>query len=425
MRQTPRVDPRPAASTGPAKLRAGIRWTLCALGLLYFPAAFFGSLWLIPLVGAVVGVAWLFTDGWTIFRKELAVLLLILFVYSGASALGCWTGIGFCIGWLHAQEVYVLAAGLLLYVCGIAAAGRTGRGATVVHGAALGSFVTAALIVLATRDHLAVEIRPQFPPLLIERNDLAPLVAWMFFVYGLLRSAAEGKLTRYFAYPSVLVVAGLLSLATQSRLVAMISVLGAIAFAPIDRRSGWLWAMIGIAVACLLAVEHQQLEQLVRRVLLAEGGPSVATRFFLWSAGWKMFVAAPWFGHGLGGFSELAETYARPLPIGADLDVRVISWPHNVPIEILVEKGIAGLAAFLSLLVLGVRNLTLRPRHVPDGGWRATAYLLVALILIGLLDSTTKRLWYLPSLLYAVGMSAGLTRSRGSPVDPANLARTS
>ena len=69
-----------------------------------------------------------------------------------------------------------------------------------------------------------------------------------------------------------------------------------------------------------------------------------------------MFLAAPWFGHGLGGFSELAGTYAQPLTSGADLDVRPISWPHNVPIEILVEKGIAGFAAFLCLLVLAARN---------------------------------------------------------------------
>ena len=113
------------------------------------------------------------------------------------------------------------------------------------------SFVAMAVIVLVTRENLSVEIRPQFHPLLIERNDLAPLVAWMFFVYGLFRSTTKSVLTHSLAYLTVLVVAGLVTVATQSRLVALISVLGAIVLAPIDRRSRWPWAMVAVALACL------------------------------------------------------------------------------------------------------------------------------------------------------------------------------
>jgi hypothetical protein len=45
---------------------------------------------------------------------------------------------------------------------------------------------------------------------------------------------------------------------------------------------------------------------------------------------------------------------------------------------------------------------------------RAAGFLLLTLIIAGLLDSTTKRIWYLPSLLYILGMSAGMSQKRES-----------
>jgi O-antigen ligase len=121
-----------------------------------------------------------------------------------------------------------------------------------------------------------------------------------------------------------------------------------------------------------------------------------------------MFLAAPWFGRGLGGFAELAQAYARPGPGRPDLDPRLISWPHNVFIEVLVEKGVAGLAAFLGLWGLALRNLVRRPPPNLREARRAAGFLFTALVLAGLLDSSTKRLWYLPSLLYLLGVSAAI-----------------
>jgi O-antigen ligase len=143
-----------------------------------------------------------------------------------------------------------------------------------------------------------------------------------------------------------------------------------------------------------------------------------------------MFLAAPWFGQGPGGFAELAETYARPGPGRPDLDPRLISWPHNVFIEVLVEKGIAGLAAFAGLWGLALRNLWRRTPFALKEARRAAGFLFMAMLLTGLLDSTTKRLWYLPSLLYLLGVSAamfrasassaGATSARAEPLDKAS-----
>jgi O-antigen ligase len=276
-------------------------------------------------------------------------------------------------------------------------------------------YIAIAVIVLVTRDNLTRDIDPPFIPLLIERNDLALLVAWMFFVCALFRPLAASRLVRILAFLIVVAVAAGVSLATQSRLVAMISILGILFFTRIERRVPWLWWIgLGVAVACFLAIEYQSVERLVRRALLAEGVTSISSRLYLWKSGWEMFLNAPWLGHGLGGFAGLFDTYRPAAPVEPGLDVRFTPWPHNVPIEILVEKGLAGLTAFLALLVLVVANLTAKPREDFKQVRRAAGFLLLILIITGLLDSTTKRIWYLPSLLYVLGMAAGMSQKRDS-----------
>jgi O-antigen ligase len=404
----PRIHPRPPVETGRGTARTWSRWTLAALGLLFFPAAFLGSLWLVPLGAALAAIAWLFAGAYRSCGRDILVPIAMLLAYWAPSALACWTNSGFCIAWMIEQEVYLLVAGLLLCVCGYAALGLNAGRASVLYGTAFVALVTAAVFVLMTRDDLTAGIRPPLLPLLVERNDLALLVAWIFFLHGLQRGAAERTVTPYLAYLVALAIGGLIALATQSRLVVLISLLGVIVFAPVGRRFRWRWLIVGIVAAGVIAVEHAQLRGLTERVLLASGGPAVATRFLLWGAGWDMFLAAPWFGRGLGGFAELAQAYARPGPGRPDLDPRLISWPHNVFIEVLVEKGVAGLAAFLGLWGLALRNLVRRPPPNLREARRAAGFLFTALVLAGLLDSSTKRLWYLPSLLYLLGVSAAI-----------------
>ena len=413
--RTDRIGRRPAVAKTSLKLLLAIRSILRALGLLFFPAAFVGSLWLVPAFAAVASVGWFLLEGRRAGPKQLAVAVVILVAYFAPSIIPCWTGDGFCPQWLVEQEIYLLAVGLLLYVCGYVAADRTDGIDRYIFVVALSLYIAIAVVVLTTRDNLTRDIEPPFIPLLIERNDLALLVAWMFFVCAVFRTSAGSRLAGIVAFLIVVAVAAVVSLATQSRLVAVISVLGILFFARIERRVPWSWWIgLGVAVACFLAVEYQSVERLVRRAMLAEGMTSVSSRVYLWRTGWEMFLNAPWFGHGLGGFAELFDTYRSAAPVEPGLDVRFTPWPHNVLIEILVEKGIAGLMAFLALLALAVANLTDKARENFKDARRAAGFLLLTLIIAGLLDSTTKRIWYLPSLLYILGMSAGMSQKRES-----------
>ena len=182
------------------------QWTLATLGLLFFPAAFLGSLWLVPLAAALAATAWLLAGAYRSCGKDLLVAIVMLLAYFAPSVLACWTSTGFCIMWMLEQEVYLLVAGLSLYVCGHATAGLKAGRAAVLYGAAFSLLVTMALYVLATRDSLTTGIRPPLLPLLVERNDLALLVAWMFFLHGLQRGATDRTITHYIAYLAALVV---------------------------------------------------------------------------------------------------------------------------------------------------------------------------------------------------------------------------
>jgi len=410
-----RIGRKPALAEASPKLLLAARSALCALGLLFFPAAFLGSLWLVPVSTAAAGLAWLSIEGRRGWPKQLAVVVIILVAYLVPSIVACWTSDGFCPQQFVEQETYLLAVGLLLYVCGYVAADRTDRIDRYIFGVVLGAYIAIEVVVLVTRDNLTRDIEPPFIPLLIERNDLALLVAWTFFVWALFRPLATSRLVRIVALLVVVAVASMVSLATQSRLVAMISIFGILFFVRIERRvPWWWWIALGLVVACFLAIEYQSVEKLVRRALLAEGVTSISSRLYLWKSGWDMFLNGPWLGHGLGGFAELFETYRRAAPVEPGLDVRFTPWPHNVLIEILVEKGLAGLAAFLALLALALTNLTAKPREDFKQVRRAAVFLLLTLIATGFFDSTTKRIWYLPSLLYVMGMSACISQKRDS-----------
>ncbi len=83
---------------------------------------------------------------------------------------------------------------------------------------------------------------------------------------------------------------------------------------------------------------------------------SASSRVPLWLAAWRMFLEAPWTGHGVGGFLSLYRYYLHPLPAGVVIDPRVTPWAHNIYLEVLAELGLGGLLAFLSLFVFPLKR---------------------------------------------------------------------
>jgi O-antigen ligase len=87
----------------------------------------------------------------------------------------------------------------------------------------------------------------------------------------------------------------------------------------------------------------------------------------IWAAGWQQWRKAPWLGHGFG--REIAADSLRPLtpPGGGHPEVL---HAHNLFLNVALQLGGVGLAVFMAILALAVREFvaSLRdPATAPAG----------------------------------------------------------
>jgi len=137
-------------------------------------------------------------------------------------------------------------------------------------------------------------------------------------------------------------------------------------------------------------------------------------RIPLWLSAWKMFLDAPFLGHGPHTFVLHYNAYVKTLslPPWLFVDHRVIPWAHNLFLEILAEQGIIGLMAFLWLLIAGIsaawqlrqgRNTDLRMFGI------GTFASLVGFCFAALFELTFLRQWVVLIVFTSLGIIAQLT----------------
>lgn len=129
-------------------------------------------------------------------------------------------------------------------------------------------------------------------------------------------------------------------------------------------------------------------------------------RLPLWLAAWQMFLDAPLLGHGPGAFSQLYSYYAADarLPTWIDPDPRHAPWAHSLYLELLAERGLAGLLSFVAAIVLAVRRLwQSRTAGAPMAAWPAALVsALFAFLVVGLFDMSLLRQWNLIFLAFVL-----------------------
>lgn len=75
----------------------------------------------------------------------------------------------------------------------------------------------------------------------------------------------------------------------------------------------------------------------------------------IWTTSFAMIADKPWLGHGGLSFSQLYQSYQAVVP--DKIDSRHMPWPHNLYIEVLVERGITGLIIFLAIIYRNIKIL--------------------------------------------------------------------
>lgn len=117
----------------------------------------------------------------------------------------------------------------------------------------------------------------------------------------------------------------------------------------------WVWLMGGAAVAgTFMVVNNLRISTFVVSTIFDRSqNPGIDLRLRVWGEAWRMFLSHPLFGIGVGTFDKMA--YQIPGNT-ANLDFRMAGWhAHNVPLHILTEAGVLGLAAWVFLWYVVLR----------------------------------------------------------------------
>ena len=151
---------------------------------------------------------------------------------------------------------------------------------------------------------------------------------------------------------------------------------GVVSLVPASRRGrvallAGLVVLVGVLLAGPPGLRHR---------FLSMGDPEEATvkeRRFMWESGAMMARERPWLGFGPGGVKREYGAYALPGAVK-----KHTGHVHNTPLQILVERGLVGLAAWLWIWVAFYAKAVRVLRQLPPGAGTERAVVLGSLAAI-------------------------------------------
>jgi len=192
-------------------------------------------------------------------------------------------------------------------------------------------------------------------------------------VFGLTIGLWEPRVRRaalWFGGSAICAVGLYATLSRTAWVGAGLGVLLAVLLAPPRRRRPVAIAL-AVAVGAVLAVQPAMLLERVRSIVGIEQDTSISTRWYMFSSAWKMIQDHWAMGVGLGAFAQAYPPYRE---FGTFLSVLK---PHQLPVAMWAEMGIAGLIAEVGL-TLSFARLALR-------GWKAGLSVESRFALVGLI----------------------------------------
>jgi O-antigen ligase len=139
---------------------------------------------------------------------------------------------------------------------------------------------------------------------------------------------------------------------------------------PVTRRGRWL-LLGGLVVLVLVALAGPQH---LRERLLTMGNPddpTVKERVYMWRSGFAIWREHPILGVGPGELKRVYERYALPEAVK-----KRTGHVHNTPLQMLVERGVLGLAAWLWIWVAFFARAIGLLRRLPEGAVSVRALVL-------------------------------------------------
>lgn len=175
---------------------------------------------------------------------------------------------------------------------------------------------------------------------------------------------------------AVVGLANYLLLSRMGLLVFLLATLG-VCFLNFSHWRRWIVLVAtGTAGAAIVIANNLRITTFIASTFLDRTqNPGIDMRLRVWEEAWGMFQAHPIAGIGLGTFDKIA--YQMPAT-RANPDFQLSGWhAHNVPLHILTEAGVLGLAAWVFLWYVIVRALV---REWRSGSREQRVYAAAALV---------------------------------------------
>jgi O-antigen ligase len=251
-------------------------------------------------------------------------------------------------------------------------------------------------------------------PYLSVPNDLLVLVLVAPFAAALLTTETSWRIRALLLISLVMFLAALTVYASRTGVALFVlSVTWVIAMRARVRWRLVIWGLL-LVIGLLLLVDAATGFRILRKFSYVE---TLSLRIPLWTAAWKMFLAAPWLGHGPGMFSVLYEGYLN----GTRFPEWVLllpalhaPWAHSLYLELLAERGFTGFVSFVGVILVVASMLrALRPRSMDDPLWLAVTVSLALILLGGLSEFSLLRYWFSQLVLVLLAMVLALNSMGG------------
>jgi O-antigen ligase len=144
---------------------------------------------------------------------------------------------------------------------------------------------------------------------------------------------------RWLIPPWALTLAGLIATDTRGAWIGFVS--GALTLLPMTRRGRWLLIGSLLVLGLIVTLGPQHLRQRFLSIGDTEDR-TVKERVYMWRSGLAMWQTSPWLGLGPGSVKREYRRFALPEAIK-----KRTGHVHNTPLQILVERGLISLAAWL------------------------------------------------------------------------------
>ncbi|MGH7301524.1 MAG: O-antigen ligase family protein [Candidatus Rokuibacteriota bacterium] len=167
------------------------------------------------------------------------------------------------------------------------------------------------------------------------------------------------RMTRWLLLPWLIALVGLAATYTRGAWLGFAAGVGTLL--PMTRRGRWL-LIVGLMIVGLVVFAGSQP---LRQRLLSMSDPDDPTlreRIFMWRSGLTMWREHPWLGVGPGGVKREYASYALPEAVK-----KRTGHVHSTPLQILVERGVLGLAAWLAIWVGFYARAIRLLRRLPSG----------------------------------------------------------